>query len=165
MSAKIAVNFVGDLRDRVNAAGFGRRRAHGQADINRLADKPGFDGRIFQFALARNDRLRDAIAQAVDRRPHDLALVRRHLAKRLQALGNRALLADGAHAHRFDARLVFGGSDIGHQFLFEFGQFFHSSKTFPRIHARPQGGPRRSPLSYQESAAGPHLPLTAAIIA
>ena len=66
---------------------------------------------VLEHGAAGGERLADAVLQAVERRPHDLALVRRHGAERLQQLGDDALLAERGDAHGLERRLVGGRGD------------------------------------------------------
>lgn len=126
-------DFIDDLADRMDTATFGRRLAHRQADIHRFRLQPGGDGRILQRVLALADKVGDFGLQLVDGSATGLALLRRHAAKRLQKLRNRALLAERGDAHGLDGRLIGSGGDLRHQLRFQgikFSHLFLPCRTF-----------------------------------
>ena len=58
MSAKIVVDLVEHLAERMDAARFGRRLAQRQRDVDGLGRKPRIERRRFQDVAARGERLR-----------------------------------------------------------------------------------------------------------
>ena len=118
-------DFIDDLADRMNAAAIGRRLADRQADIHRFRLQPGGDGSVLQRILALADEVGDFGLELVDGGAAGLALFRRHAAKRLQKLRNRALLAKRGKAHGFNGRLIGSRGDLRHQLRFQGIKFSH----------------------------------------
>jgi hypothetical protein len=109
--------FVDHLADRVDAAGLRRRRPQRQGDVDGLAGKARLQGGLGEHVPARGDGVGDLRLQAVERRSHDLSLLRGHLAERLHLFGDPALLAEGMDADLFQGgfgfRAIDGGEEIG----------------------------------------------------
>ncbi len=63
---------------------------------------------FLEHGAAAGEGLGDAVLEAVQRRPHDLALLRRHGAEALHQFGNAALLAERGDPLGFQRRLVGG---------------------------------------------------------
>jgi hypothetical protein len=152
-------DLVDDLADRMNAAALGRRLPHRQGDVDFLGGQTRGNRRILQLRLAGGQRFRDAILQAVDRRALELTLLGGHRAKRLQHLGNGALLAEGSKAHRLDGRLIGGRGDVGQKRLF---QGFKISSVGVHGEALSVGRPtpygRRHHVSYRRQKKNPRQP-------
>ena len=75
--------FVGHLRDRMDAADFERRLAHGQRHVDALGIEPLLQGCVLEGFAALGERGVDAILQSIDQWPLALALLRCHRAERL----------------------------------------------------------------------------------
>ena len=127
MSAKIVGQFIHHLAERMNPALLGGRLAQRQRDVDGLGCQPGVERRGFQDVAARGQRLRDRVLGEIDRRTLGLAFVRRHLAERRQQRGDRALLAEGSDAHRFQRGFVAGGGDLAEDFGFELSEVGHGN--------------------------------------
>ena len=121
--------FVGHLRDRMDAADLGRRFAHRQGDVDALGVEAGFQRRVLERLAAGGERRVDAILQPVDQRPLGLALFRRQRAERLQQRGEGAALAQRRDAHCFERRVVAGGGDIGENLLLELRGVGHGAQS------------------------------------
>ena len=101
-------DLVDDLADRMDAAGLQRLGAHRQRDVDRLRREAADEVLLLENGAAGGERLADAVLQAVQRRPHDLALLRRHGAEALHQFGDAALLAERGDALGLQRRLVGG---------------------------------------------------------
>ena len=84
--------FVHDLADRVDRAG--GRGVRGERHVERFAGEARVERAAFERGFALGDTVGDGFAEALDQRALDKALVRGHLAERLQQRGDRALLAE-----------------------------------------------------------------------
>ncbi len=118
---------VHHLAERMNAARFGGRLAQRQRDVDGLGRQPCIERGRFQDVAARGERLGDLVLGEIDRRALGLAFVRRHLAERRKQRRDRALLAEGGDAHRFQRGFVAGGGDIGKDLGFELSEVGHGS--------------------------------------
>ena len=116
---------VGHLADRMHAAGFGRRLAHRQRDVDGFAIESGVERAGAERVLGGGDGRADALLQSVDRRALHLALIRRHRAERLEQRRHRAALAERRHAHGFQPRFVLGRSDGREQLVFQLRDIGH----------------------------------------
>ncbi|MNZ49220.1 hypothetical protein D3C78_669810 [compost metagenome] len=118
-------NFIDDLAYGMNATALGRRLTNRQADIHRFRFQPGGNGGVLQRVLTLADEVGDFGLELVDGSAPGLALFRRHAAKRLQKLRNRAFLAKCGNTHGLDGRLISGGGDLRHQLRFQGIKFSH----------------------------------------
>ena len=133
--------FVDHLADRMHAAGLGRRLAHRQGDVDRLAVEPRVERARGEFVLARGDCGAELVFQAVDRRALHLALVGRHRPERLQERGDRAALAERCDAHGLERCLVLCRGDGGHEFGFKLGDVGHGLVLCGIRHMPPSSWP------------------------
>ena len=76
------VDLLEHLAQRMDAAGFRRRLAQRQRDVDGLGGEPGIERGRLQDVAARGERLGDLVLGEIDRRALRLAFVRRHLAER-----------------------------------------------------------------------------------
>ena len=106
-------DLVDHLGDRVDAAGLERRGPERQRDVDPLRFEPGGEFGRLEHGAPRGDRLRDAVPEAVQRRPHHLPLLGRHRAEALEEVGDGAFLAERADALGLERRLVGGRRDAG----------------------------------------------------
>jgi hypothetical protein len=111
--------FIHHLAERMDPALLGGGFAQWQRDVDGLRGQPGVERCGFQDVAARGQRLGDGVLGEIDRRTLRLAFVRRHLAERREQRRDRALLAKGCDAHRFDGGFIAGGGDVGENGLFE----------------------------------------------
>ena len=124
-------DLVDDLADRMDAAGLERRRADRQRDVDALGFEPADELGFLEARAAIGERLADAVLEPVQRRAHDLALLRRHAAEALHQLGDAALLAERGDAFGFERRLVGGRGDRRGDLGFERGDLGHSCGSLP----------------------------------
>ena len=129
-------DLVQHLAQRMDAAGFGRRFAQRQRDVDGLGGKPRIERRRLQDVAARGERLRDLVLGEVDRRALRLAFVRRHLAERREQRGDRALLAERCDAHGFEGGFVAGGGDLGEDVRIRVGEVGHGESLLTRMLSR-----------------------------
>ena len=101
-------DLVDDLADRMDAAGLQRLGAHRQGDVDRFRRQATDEVLLLENGAAGGERLADPVLEAVQRRPHDLALVRRHGAEALHQFGDAALLAKRGDALGLQRRLIGG---------------------------------------------------------
>ena len=99
-------DLVDDLADRMDAAGLQRCATHRQGDVDRLRGQPVDEVLLLEDGAAGGERLADPVLEAVQRRSHDLALLRRHGAEALHQFGNAALLAQRGDALGFQRRFI-----------------------------------------------------------
>src|SRR6202034_1290318 len=77
----------------------------------------------------RGKRRVDTVLEPVDRRPLDLALLRRQRPERLQQRGDRPAFAERRYAHRFERRLVGGGGGGGEYLSFKLRRVGHIGRS------------------------------------
>ena len=106
--------FVHHLADRVNGAARGLWRGQGQVDP--LGREAPLQRGAFQRRLAGGEGRGNAFAQRMDLRPLRLALLRAHLAQRLEQRRDRALLAEKRDAQLLDRIEVGRGIDPRQRF-------------------------------------------------
>ncbi len=99
-------DLVDHLADRMDAAGFERRGAERQRDIDNVLRHLPRQRDIAERYAAIGDRRVDAILHAVQRRAHDLPGFRRHSAERLQQFRDDALLAERRDAFGLERGFV-----------------------------------------------------------
>ncbi len=108
-SAKIAVTSSSTWADRMDRAL--RLGPDRQRHIDALEGEAGVQRFVGECGLARGDGAGHAVAQTVEERAVDLALVRAHAAQGLQKLADRALLAEGGDAHLLERGFITGVLD------------------------------------------------------
>ena len=111
-------------RDRVQVAALGI--APRQGDVDAFGRETLRQCGLFELGLARGERGRERVADAVDAFAVDLALVRRELAEAFQLLGDAAGLAEQADADGIEAIERGGGGDVGEAGIGEGLQIAHS---------------------------------------
>ena len=121
-------DLVHDLADRMDAPTRFRRLTHRQGDVDPLRREAGFEGGLCERLAPRGDGALHPVTQAVDERTALLALLRRHAAKGLQQVGDRALLAERSDAHGVEGGLVGCAPDLSEQIAFEGFEIGHRFK-------------------------------------
>ena len=111
--------FVPDLAQRVDAAGFDRRLAQRQRDVDGLFRQTRVKRGRLQHIAALSQRLCDLVLGEIDGRALRLALVRRHFAEGCEQDRDRTFLAEGCDADGFERSFIAGSGDFAQDFLFK----------------------------------------------
>ncbi len=113
------VDLLEHLAQRMDAAGFRRRLAQRQRDVDGLGSKPGIERRRLENVAARGERLGHLVLGEIDGGALRLAFVRRHLAEGCEQRGDRAFLAERCDAHGFEGCFIAGGGDLAEDLGFK----------------------------------------------
>ena len=139
--------FLDHLADGMNAPHVLGALPDGLGDVGPFGFEARLEGRLVEDCLAGRYGVADPVLESVQRRAHDLALIRAHGAKPAHQVADAALFPQRRDADRLQRLFVGRAGDAGEQFPFKMFEAGHDlpSRALPPSPARKScrgSGPR-----------------------